>query len=75
MHERRVALKGRGSSAQIPAFLAAMHRQGHPVCVHACKLSAVEPEPGVFDFQLELGVYYLAIPTPEEVEIDPAIDP
>ena len=75
LHERRLALKGRASSAQIPAFLAALHREGHPVCVHACKLSAVESEPGVFDFQLELGVYYLALPSLEEGEIDPAIDP
>jgi hypothetical protein len=74
LHERRLALKGRAGSAQIPSFLAAMHREGHPVCVHACKLSSVESEPGVFDFQLELGVYYLAIPSLEE-EIDPVIDP
>ena len=75
LHERRLALKGRGSAAQIPAFLAAMHREGQPVCVHACKLSAVESEPGTFDFQIELGVYYRAIPSIEEKEIDPAIDP
>ena len=75
LHERRLALKGRSSSTQIPAFLSAMHREGQPVCVHACKLSAVESEPGVFDFQIELGVYYLAVPSLEEEMIDPVVDP
>jgi len=72
IHECRVTLKGRAHAEHLTAFLVAMHREGQPVCVHGCKLHAIDEDPGTFDFQLELGAFFLSFPsiTDEESEED-----
>lgn len=68
VHECRAILKGRGRAEALPAFLVALHGEGHPVSVHGCKLHALEGRPGVYDFHLDLGVYFLALPAPDDAE-------
>lgn len=68
IHECHVTLKGRAHAEHLTAFLAAMHREGQPVCVHGCKLHAIDEDPETFDFQLELGAFYLSPPTPTDEE-------
>jgi hypothetical protein len=60
VHECHVMLKGKAHAEHLTAFLAAMHREGQPVCVHGCKLHAINDAPGTFDFQLELGAFFLS---------------
>ena len=68
IHEQRATLKGRVRAEALSRFLVAMHREGHPVSVHACKLHSLELEPGLFDFYLDLGVFFLAPPTVPDSE-------
>jgi hypothetical protein len=68
VHECDATLKGRAYAEHLTAFLTAMHREGHPVCVHACKLHALEDRPGVFEFHLELGAFFLARPDLPDTE-------
>ncbi len=70
IHECRVTLKGRAHAEHLTAFLAAMHREGQPVSVHACKLHAIDENPGTFDFQLDLGAFFLSPPKPPEEELE-----
>lgn len=60
--EHHAVLKGQARADALTAFLESLHREGHPVCVHHCSLNALTNRPGMFDFQMDLGVFYLAAP-------------
>ncbi len=62
VYERSITLTGTGNPAHFRDLLQSLHRQGHPVSVHSCRLDSQRERPGVFRFQLELGAFYLSTP-------------
>jgi len=72
VHERRAVLKGHAQVHALTSFLAALHREGYPVCVHSCTLHALAEQPGLFDFQIEIGAFFLSEPAlPEDPYLTP----